>query len=322
MQDQLTCAGATVASARPGSPWPDDDGPVLRFGFSYQHLRALAKRVVRNHVPSMGMDAEDRFAEAHGAIAEYLYAAQEPPSPLDLIKAGERGLDRLRRASLRERGYGFTADPHHRDPGTGAWAARSHWRFWYLPASATPEERATDRAAVAQVMAALEPEHALVLRALAEHADRASAAAALGVPDKTFGVRLSAARRAALVLWHDREAPSRLWRREKRPHRLRRAPAGGAEEARALADIARAFGGRTRVAALDLLAALAAADPGRYGTWRPGDLRGFLRLHGAVSHTIDVGGDHRDKHAGYWLEEVTRALNDLAAPGIPAGQAA
>jgi hypothetical protein len=118
--------------------------------------------------------------------------------------------------------------------------------------------------------------------------------------------------------------PSRLWRREQRPRRLRRAPAGRAEEARALADIAGAFGGRTRVAALDLLAALAAADPGRYGSWLPGDLRGFLRLHGAASHTIDIGGDHRNKRAGYWLEEVTHALNglDLAAPGIPAGQAA
>lgn len=83
-----------------------------------------------------------------------------------------------------------------------------------------------------------------------------------------------------------------------------------------------AFGGRTRIASTDLLARLPAADPGRYGDWDLKDLSGILRRHGVTRHKINIDGDRRNKRWGHWLEDITSALTDLAAPAAPAGQAA
>lgn len=44
---------------------------------------------------------------------------------------------------------------------------------------------------------------------------------------------------------------------------------------------------RTRVATVDLLAQLAAADPGRYGEWNPIDLACFLRPYRVLRHSIE-----------------------------------
>jgi hypothetical protein len=115
-----------------------------------------------------------------------------------------------------------------------------------------------------------------------------------------IGKRLREARAAFLVLWHEHEAPSGSWRPDKRAGRvLRRQPAGHAEAVTTLRDIAGAFGGRTRIASMDLLARLAAASPGRYGDWNLRDLGGFLRQHGVIRHNINIDGDRRDKHWGH-----------------------
>jgi hypothetical protein len=268
----------------------------------------------------MGMDASDRFEPAWGAIVECLYAADEPPSRLDLLRAGSRGLSRLRAGVLRERGYAGRRDGSGRDPAAGPMTARSFWRYWHSPVPPGPEERATERAAVRQVMAALEPLHAAALLALAEHGDRAGAAAALGVTAGTFGERLREARAAFFVLWHDREAPSRMWRLDSCPRR-RFLRSDAADPAGVLADVIGAFGDRTRVASADLLARLAAADPGRYGGWDVRDLNGLLRWCGVTPHRINVDGDRSDKRQGHWLEDITAALGQLAA-GTPPGLAA
>ena len=315
-------------AAGPSGALRGDEGPGLRFGFTYQHLRAIAGRVTRDGFAARGLPWEERFDAAFGAVAECLYAAQEPVSAADLTRAANRALSRLVRAELREHGYGYSpADRRHRDPLTGPWSARSARRYWQRPAPATPEETATDRAALWQVLNALRPAHAQALLVLAETGDRDQAAAVLGMIRHAFGNRLGEARAAFLRLWHEHEAPSRLWRQDS--------PAGGAasgpppsraDTARVVADVRDAFGGQARAATADLLARLAAARPARYGNWTPRDLAGFLRPCGAPARTIRVGdGEGRQRKCqGYRLEEVTRALRDLdlAAPGIPAGRAA
>lgn len=269
------------------------------------------------------MDQEDRFEAAWGAIVEYLYAADHPPSSLDLIIAGRNGLHRLRKGSLRERGYAYRDNGCGRDPVAGAMSAPSFWRYWHCPVPPTPEDMAVDRTALWQILAELTPVHAQALLVLAEHGDHEAAAAALGVSYRTFRERLCAARSAFLVLWHEHEAPSGTWRQERRARRsLRSQPASRADAAKTLCDIAEAFGGRTRIASTDLLARLAAADPGRYGGWDLKDLGGFLRPHGVTRHKINNGGDRQDKRWGHWLEDITTALTELTAPAAPAGRTA
>jgi hypothetical protein len=321
------CRGPAAGVSR--VPRGADDGPVLRFGFTYQHVQAIAGRMVRDGFAARGLPWEERFGVAFGAVAECLYAADGPVSSADLARAAANALSRLERAELREHGYGYNpADRRHRDRMAGPWSARSALRYWQRPALATPEEKAVDRAALWQVLDALAPSHARVLLTLAETGDRDRAAAALGMTRHAFGNRLGEARAAFLRLWHEHEAPSRLWRQDSPTGGAASGPpASRAEAARVLADVRDAFGGGQALAATaDLLVRLAAADPARYGNWTPKDLAGFLRPCGAPSHTIRAadGEGRQRKCQGYRLDEVTRALQDLdlAAPGIPAGQAA
>ena len=62
----------------------------------------------------------------------------------------------------------------------------------------SPEERVTDRVALAQIWPQLRPVHREVLAALAAHDDYGKAAAALGKSRKTFTTQVSQARRAFL----------------------------------------------------------------------------------------------------------------------------
>lgn len=312
-------------SAVPGQAGPrEDDGPVLRFGFTYQHLEALARRGVGSNFAPRGRNWDDLYEAAWGAAVECLYAApeSEPPNSLDLLKASARELKRLGWTSMRDRGYTWNRS------GGGTSAATSFWSYWTSPGLASPEETAVDRTALAQIMSRLAPVEAEALHALAEHGGHRAAAEALGLPSSTFNWRLKRARTAFLALWHEHETPSRPQRDSPEFARvLHGQPATRAEAAEAMAAVAEAFGGRTRIPGRDLLAALAAADPGRYGDWNRVDLACFLRRHGVPRHTVkdcsSLGKDGRGRSvSGYWLEEVTAALADLAAEAVPGRQAA
>jgi DNA-directed RNA polymerase specialized sigma24 family protein len=333
MLDQVTLPRPQLTSVvpPPAAPPPcetrvkatrENDGPVLRHGFTSGHLEALAWGAVRRHTPSQGLDTSDRFEAAWGAIVEHLYASAEPPSPLDLSGAGLAGLDRLRQRGLHERGY-FRKNRDGNDPGAQAVPAGSYYRYWTRPAEPTPEETAVDRTALAQVMARLEPAHAEALLALAEHGDYEAAAGALGLTQTAFNARIQRARAAFLALWHEHEAVPGRWRTDKRLYRRvsRSEPAGHADAARSLSDIRDAFAGRATVASVDLLARLAAAGPGRYGTWDCHDLGALLGAHGVTRHRVAVDGDDR-KRVGYRLADIDGALAELTAPGALERQAA
>jgi DNA-directed RNA polymerase specialized sigma24 family protein len=310
-------------SARPGTR--EDDGPELRFGFTYEHVQALAWSAVRKHARSAGMDASDRFEAAHFAVVECLYTAQEPVTSLDLFLAGVRGLNRLRQGDLRERGFA-SRGPVSRDPAAGPWSARSAWRYWHQPQPTGLAEKATDRVALEQVMATLTRSQALALLALAEHdGDHQAVATALGITRRVLERRLDRARAAFLAAWREHEAPPRRWRRDPGACRrvMRSRPKDRADAARTLADLAAAFRGETRVAGAELLPRLKAADPGRYGDWDARDVGWFLREHQIGRHGVTVTVDGRPaKRWGRRLEDVTAVLQDATAPGPPAAQAA
>jgi hypothetical protein len=83
------------------------------------------------------------------------------------------------------------------------------------PASG-PEDRVIERIALAQIWPCLRPAHREALLALAAHGDYGLAARALGKPYSTFKADISRARREFLKLWHEGEAPSRPWVRDRR----------------------------------------------------------------------------------------------------------
>jgi hypothetical protein len=292
---------------------------VLRHGFSYGHVEALAWCAVRRHTPSQGLDLSDRFEAAWGAAVERLYAAAEAPAPLDLVGAGLAGLDRLRKGGLHERGC-FRRNRDGSDPAAWTVPAGSFYRYWNRPAPPTPEEEATDRTALAQVMARLAPAHAEALVALAEYGDYEAAAEALGLGYGAYTSRLGRARAVFLALWHEHETPPGRWRTDKRLYR-RASRSQGADAAVTLGAVRDAFSARATVASTDLLARLTAAEPGRYGAWDFHDLGAFLSAHGVTRHRVAVDGDDR-KRVGYRLEDVTRALAGLTDPGTSERQAA
>jgi hypothetical protein len=301
---------------------PGRGAVVLRFGFSYGHVEALAWCAARCHTPSRGLDLSDRFEAAWGAVVECLYAAAEAPAPLDLVGVGLAGLDRLRKGGLHERGC-FRRNRDGSDPAAWTVPAGSFWRYWTRPAPPTPEEEATDRTALGQVMARLAPAHAEALVALAEYGDYEAAAEALGLGYGAYTSRLGRARAVFLALWHEHETPPGRRRTDKRLYRRapRSEPADRADAARSLAGIRDAFGGRPTIASTDLLAILAGTDPGRYGNWDFYDLGEFLRSHGIDRHRVAVDGDDR-KRVGYRLSDITSALHELTAPAALEGQAA
>jgi hypothetical protein len=280
------------------------------------------------HAGSSSLDYSDRYEAAWGAIAEFLYSApgSEPVTPLDLYRAGMRGLGRLRRDTLKERGFAHNGAA--RDVTAGPWSAPQVWRYWHQPTPPTPEDTATDRVALTQVMDTLTPVQSQALLALAAcGGDHQAAAAALGVTVHVLDLRLLKARLAFLAAWHDHEKPPKRWRRDKAAGRrvMRSKPADRADALRTLTDIRRAFGGRTRVPGAELLPLLVAADPDRYGGWDARDVGWFLREHAIARHQLTLRANGRPfTRWGHWLEDVTAAIEDLdpTAPGDPAGLAA
>jgi DNA-directed RNA polymerase specialized sigma24 family protein len=301
---------------------PSRDVEALRHGFTYGHLQALAWVAVRYHTPSRGLDTSDRFEAAWGALAEFLYAAADAPTPLGLVHAGLAGLDRLRKGGLHERGY-LRRNRDGGDPATRPVPAGSFYRYWTRPAPSTPEDQAVEATAVRQVLAALSPAHAEALAALAEYEDYELAAAALGLGYGAYTSRLGRARAVFLALWHEHETPPGRRRTDKRLYRRapRSEPADRADAARSLAGIREAFGGRPTIASTELLAGLADADPSRYGNWDFYDLGAFLSAHGVTRHRVAADGDNR-KRVGYRLSDITSALHQLTAPGALEEQAA
>jgi hypothetical protein len=333
MLDQVILARSELTSLVPPPASPpaceargetvgEADGTVLRFGFSDRHLEALAWGAVHHHTPSRGLDLSDQFEAAWGAVVEHLYAATEPPGTFDLYKAGLGGLDRLRKRGLHERGY-LRRNRDGSDHGAWTVPSGSFYRYWTRPAEPTPEDTAVEATAVRQVLAALGPAYAEALAALAEHGDYEAAAASLGLNQSAFNARVRRGRAAFLALWHEHEAVPGRWRTDRRMYRRvsRSEPADHTDAARSLSDIRDAFGGQATIASTDLLARLAAADPGRYGTWDCHDLGALLGTHGVTRHRVAVDGDDR-KRVGYRLEDVTSALADLTAPSALAGQVA
>jgi DNA-directed RNA polymerase specialized sigma24 family protein len=182
----------------------------LRHGYTLSQVRTLSIVAVRRDSFHQGADFDERLEVAWHAIIEHIYTSPESPHVREVIRAGWRAIgDHV------DRGHRFYGrDSHDRYVRTTA----GFERYWWTVARATPgpEERVTDRVALAQIWPQLRPVHREVLAALAAHDDYGRAAEALGKSRKTFTTLVGQARQAFLDLWHQGESPSRPWGTDRR----------------------------------------------------------------------------------------------------------
>jgi DNA-directed RNA polymerase specialized sigma24 family protein len=207
-QDHSRPAGheSRACPEAPGTP----AGTELRHGYTLDSLTRMAHFAARRRKPwHRGVELSARYEVAWAAIAEHLYAAEEPPTSADLVRAAWEAI-RHHADSRRQ----FLGRAHDGPDGPGRNFER-YWRAIAGPADG-PEERLIERLALAQIWPHLTPANRDALTALAVHDDYRDAAAALGIPYSTFKSRISEGRRQFLALWHDGETPSRPWARDRR----------------------------------------------------------------------------------------------------------
>jgi hypothetical protein len=181
----------------------------LRHGCTLDRLTRLAHFAARRKRWAGGIALSVRYEVAFAAIAEHLYAAEEPPAIGELIEAGWQAIARHVDAESQ-----FLGRAHDGPAGPG----RNFERYWRAVAAPVdgPEDKVIDRLALAQIWPRLTRANQEAFAALAAHGDYQRAAAALGIPYTTFKSRISDGRRQFLALWHDGETPSRPWVRDRR----------------------------------------------------------------------------------------------------------
>lgn len=191
------------------TPAPDDVH-TLRHGYNLADLQRLTRLSIWR-VSGGGLDYHTRHDVAWSAIAEALYAAPDdlPPTPQDLIAAGQSAVARQVREEMHHRGR----DRHN--PGQVMPMFASYWEGMQ-GRSPSPEDRVVDKTALWQIWPRLTDREREVLLALAAHENYRAAADALGANPATFNVNVSNARKRFLALWHEGETPSRIWGTDRR----------------------------------------------------------------------------------------------------------
>ena len=180
----------------------------LRHGYTMDSLTRLAHFAARRKQWNGGTELPVRFEVAWSAMAEHLYAAEQPPTAGELIHAGWKAM--AEHTDARRQFLGRAHD------GPGPWRGfERYWRHVAAPAD-SPEDKIIEQLALAQIWPCLRPVHREALTALAIHGGYQRAAQALGITYSTFKSRISTGRREFLALWHQGETPSRPWVRDRR----------------------------------------------------------------------------------------------------------
>ena len=179
----------------------------IRHGYNLADLDQLARTSLWRRWAT-NLPYQDGYDIAWSAIAEHLYATNERPEPNELLAAARTALSEAVYAEWHHRGY----DYNKRDGIMPRYAA-----YW-TGGRATPDPgpAIVDRAALWQIWPHLTELQRKALLALATHEDYRLAAAAMGMSYGAFKQRVGQARRTFLALWHEGEAPSRMWGTDRR----------------------------------------------------------------------------------------------------------
>jgi hypothetical protein len=179
----------------------------LRYGYTLDDLDRLA-RVACQTAHTMAADVGDRYAEAYGEIAVYLYTADVWPSEPDLIRVGQAAIRDWSRATRRAHGL-------HADSDKGEGIPHATVAYWWAQSSVTPspEARIVDLAAFKAIWPSLHAEGRNALETIAAFdGDYRQAAGALGLTFTQIRRHVDRAVRLFLALWHEGESPSKVWR--------------------------------------------------------------------------------------------------------------
>ncbi len=184
---------------------------ALRHSYTLDSLDRLAYFAARRKLWHGGLALPERVETARSAMAEHLYASDQPPTVRELIQAGWKAIsDHIQQS---DQFHGHNTDDRY--AGTTRPRFETYWRDTAGPAPGL-DEQIIERLALAQICPRLRPAHREALAALAAHGDYQQAADALGESYATFKSQVSRARREFLTLWHEGETPSRPWVRDRR----------------------------------------------------------------------------------------------------------
>jgi hypothetical protein len=183
----------------------------VKHGYTLHDLDQMTRAAVIAD-RSQASDIQSRKDIAWSAIAEHLCASEDPPHRQDLIRVGWQAIYRDARDAYRQRGRPDKAWEH--DEPT----FRPRFAMYWADFAVTPshENQVVESIAAGQVIAPLTPTYRDAIVALAVHDDYRLAAQALGLKDKAFQFRISAARRQILARWFEGETPHRPRRTDRR----------------------------------------------------------------------------------------------------------
>lgn len=184
----------------------------LRWGYTLADVQRVARSAAAT-TRAMAGDYDERYAEAFGAAAERLYAAEHWIPEHQLFRAAQ---DALFEQSRKDRSYRGCAYKH--GSGWGENGTGPRFTTYWTDVNRTtpsPENRIVERTALAQILPTLTPRQREVIGALAAFDDHAAAREALGGLS-CYAQHVSNARRRFLELWHEGEAPSRPWGTDRR----------------------------------------------------------------------------------------------------------
>jgi hypothetical protein len=189
----------------------------LPHGFSLGDLAIAAEKAAySSHWRQVTF--EQRVDIARFAILELLYTAEDRPDFWILVKRGQRAIHKYATKELHHRGLVARTGNPGGVPITRFW---TYWRAIATPAD-SHENVIVEAVAVRQILATLRPSYLRVILALAEHDDYDLAARSLGKARHGFVTTLCLARKFFLELWHQHEAPSKIWGHDFRSARTRR----------------------------------------------------------------------------------------------------
>lgn len=189
----------------------------LRHGYTLADLHGIARLAVHT-AGSMASNWHERYETAWSAIAERLYAAEDPPQRFDLVRCGQLAIYAVVDDTRHHHGY-YKRKTLRAE--AGAASSPAFLAFWWDWLGTTPscEARLVERTALTQILPALTPAQQEAIAALAVYDDYHAAAEAIGATYVTFRSNVARARARFLALWHEGEAPSRPWGCDRRAGR-------------------------------------------------------------------------------------------------------
>ncbi len=184
----------------------------IAHGYTLADVYDLAARAVRTDYWRPSIAWTERVEAAWSAISSALLEAEEPPRRAALIIIARDASNDVIASDMRHHGIDTRS-------ATFGESRANFERYWRTLARTPLEDRVVDGLAIFQIWVRLKPDLQDALVALASHGDYSAAADAMGLGYYAFCARVSRARKQFLRLWHDGEAPSRVWGNDKRQGR-------------------------------------------------------------------------------------------------------